>query len=112
MVRLDRGGRANKRHRFNHIRIKGSLRKKIDGAELLGLLLEHFDESMPDASALLFRICYSLESGKKLFTGIDIAKALTKALSKQLANPFGLVLPQQPIVDENADQSFFDGLVN
>src|SRR5262247_1186116 len=112
MVCLDRGGRADKGHGFDHIRIKGSLREKINGAEMFGFFLENFDERMPDAPALLFRIFYSLESGKKLFAGIDIAKALTKALSKQLANPFGLVLPQEPIVDENTDQSFFDRLGN
>src|SRR5215510_6218360 len=105
MVSLDRGGGSDKRYRFDYIRIKGSLRKKLNGAETLGLLLENFDERMPDAPALLFRIFHSLKSGKELFAGIDIAKALTKALSKQLANPFGLVLPQKPIVDENADQS-------
>src|SRR5215468_1454232 len=112
MVCLDRGGRADKGHGFDHIRIKGSLREKINGAEMFGFFLENFDEHMPDAPTLLFRIFYSLESGKKLFAGIDIAKALTKALGKQLANPFGLVLPQEPIVDENTDQSFFDRLVN
>src|SRR5262245_54510261 len=112
MVCFNGDGGADKRHRLDHIRIQGSLREKINGAELLGFFLENFDEPMSDASALLFRIFYSLKSGKKFFTGIDIAKASTKALGKQLANPFGLVLPQKPIVDENADQSFFDRLVN
>src|SRR4030095_5201413 len=95
-----------------YIGIKSSLRKKINGAELRGFLLENFDERMADAAALLFRIFHSLKSGKELFTGIDIAKALTKPLGEQLANPLGLVLPQKPIVDEDADQSFFDRLVN
>src|SRR5262245_65260340 len=105
---FDRDGRADKGYGFDHVGIKGSLCKKIDGAELLGFLLENFDERMPDAVSLLFRIFHSLKSGKELFTGIDIAKALTKPLGEQLANPLGLVVSQKPIVDKDADQSFFD----
>ena len=66
MVSFDRDGGADKGHRFDHIGIKGPLRKKINGAKLLGFLLENFDERMPDAAALLFRIFHSLKSGKEL----------------------------------------------
>src|SRR5262249_38773694 len=110
MVCLDRGGRADKGHGFDHIRIKGSLREKINGAEMFGFFLENFDERMPDAPALLFMMHSSLAFGNKVSAGTAIAKAPTKSLSKQLATPFGFVLPQESIGAENTDQSFFERL--
>ena len=88
---------------------------------IFGLLILLMLTGMPISIALgltVLTVIYTMTNvptesvALKLFTGIDIAKALTKPLGEQLANPLGLVLAQKPIVDEDADESFFDCLVN
>src|SRR5262245_40390504 len=101
-MRFDRGGRADKRHRFDHVGIKRSLRETGDLPEPPCLLFEDFDKYPADDLSLLLRILDAAQREQKKLTGVGIVKAFTEALAKDGANGIFLVPAQQAIVDKHA----------
>src|SRR2546425_8464899 len=109
---FDRRRRTDEGNRFDNVRVKRSLSKKVDLAERPRFLLKNFDELVANEPTLLFGIFNTFERGKECLAGIHVAKAAPKPFRKQLANAPRFVLSQETVINKHADEAFLDGAVD
>ena len=113
-------GRAGSATRLHDIRIQGSLNQKLDlravaggfQNERLGGCLEAPDELAADDFALLLGVGDSGERVHELIDGVDGYQTHPGGGDVVFLDLAALVLAQQTVVDENADELVADGLMH
>jgi hypothetical protein len=84
---------------------------QLDGAvDASGSLLEHIDESMADASALLLRLIDARKITEEFAACIDHAQVDVEVAAEGLVDQFALTTPEQSVVDEDAGDLSADRL--
>ena len=119
VVALDVGGTGSPAA-LHDIRVQGALHEVLDGLaarggfehERLGCALEAADEFAADDLALLLRVAHAGEGAEKLVHGVDGDKADTGRGDVVLLDLPALILAEEPVVDEDADELVADGLVH
>jgi hypothetical protein len=76
------------------------------------LILEHADELLPDALALLLRVRDAFEAGEKALARVDVDERHAEVAPERLDDLGCLVLAQKAVVDEHAGELVADGLVH
>ena len=109
---LDEGGRAGVGHGLDDVGVQGPLAQEGKVAELAGLVLEHPDEEVADALALLLRVLHPFQDVKEPPGCVHVAEPRAETLSHDSGHGFGLTLAQEPVVDEDAHQPVTDGAVH
>ena len=96
---------------LDHIGIERSLREEPHIArDRLRRFLEDIDEAVPDAAALLLRLDDSREIAEELAARVDDAEVDVEVIAEGRLDEVALVLPQQSVVDEDADELLADRL--
>ncbi len=80
--------------------------------ELPRLLLEHADELLADALALLFRVCGPDKPREETCTCVDVDEGDVKMAVEGLDDLESLILAKKAVVDEDAGQLVADRLVD
>ena len=75
-------------------------------------LLEHVDERAADDLALLLGIGDACQAFEEQIGRVDEVERQMQLVAKPLLNLVGLVVTQQPVVDEDAGQAITDGAMN
>src|SRR5204862_3620192 len=87
---------------LDHVGVERSLDEPAHVAELAGLVLEHADERLADALALLLGVGHALEPREEAPGRVDVHERNVEVASERLDDLRGLVLPEQTVVDEHA----------
>jgi hypothetical protein len=106
--------------RFDNIRVERALHQKVDrraiprrfSDEISGRSLEGADEFAPDDLALGLRVAHTGERVQKLFDGIDGHESYPGGGDVVFLDLATLVLAQQPVIHEDADELIADGPVH
>ena len=118
---LDGGGRALERDAFNDIGVKGSLEEPLDlsagsvlgfGFDLLGLLLEHIDESTTDELALLLGVRDALEPVQEELGRINNRQVDAQVLGQSLVDRLAFLPAHAPVVDQDSMEAVADRLLH
>ena len=113
VMRLDRHRRpTGHRNTLDHIRIKRALGKKVRPADLCRLLLEHLDEQPPDRLALGLRVGHAGQRAHEQISRIAMHQSNIETIAECRHHLRRLVLPQQPVIDEDAHQLVADRLMD
>ena len=89
---------------LNHVGINGTLNEVVHGADLLGYLFKRADELLAYYLALGFGIGDALELFKEYLTVVHLYEVHAEAVFKHAHYLVGLVLSQEPVVDEHAGE--------
>jgi hypothetical protein len=111
VVGLDRG-LAAEGHRFDDIRVQRALGQVTDLTDLVGLVLEDFDEAETDPLALDLRVDHPLQFAEKVVGGIDIDDVEFALLLEEAQDRLRFAGPHQAVVDMDAGQLIADGPVD
>ena len=76
--------------------------------DLLRFRFEHIDEQPSDGLALLFGIGNAGELTQKLLRCVDVDQRNIVVMAEQVDDGFGLVEPQQAVIDEHAGELIAD----
>src|SRR5581483_1328159 len=98
--------------RFDHVRVERPLHEPADVAEPARLLLEDADELTADDLALLLRLLDAGEQLEEPLLRLNVDEGDVEVAPEGLDDLLGLVLPEQPVVDEDARELVADGLVH
>ncbi len=112
VMRLDLGGDTDLAARLDHVRVQRPLDEEADVAELAGLFLEDADELLADDLPLLLRVGHAGEPGEEALLRLDVDERHVEVAAERLHDLLGLVLAQQPVIDEDAGQLVADRLVD
>ena len=108
VVGLDARGHARLAARLDHVRVERPLDEERHLAQPPGFLLEHADELLADAAALLLRVVDAFEPRQEALGRIDVHERHVEVLAEGLHHLRPLVLAQQAVVDEDARQLVAD----
>ena len=112
VVRLDDvrllGRRAG---RLDDVRVDRSLGEPPDVLEARRLLFKNFDEQAADALSFLLRIFHAFQRREKTILGVHPLDVDAQVPCERRHDLIAFVLPQQSVIDKNADQLIADGLV-
>ena len=112
VVRLDDALRvAVQRNGLQDVRIDGPLAQE-GGVDLAGRLGEDVDELLADNLPLRLRVADARQLVEEAVRGVDVLEVHVVVLLEDLLDLLGLVLAQQPVVDEDAGEAVADGLVD
>ena len=112
MVQLDVGGvPARAVARFDHVGIERALGKERRVGDRRRFGAEHLDEFMPDAFAFFLGIGDTCQPAEEPVRGVDHAQVDLEMVAEHRLDKCGLVLAQNAVVDEDADQPLADRLV-
>ena len=95
---------AGKRHAFDHIGIKRTLREEFGTADFLRLFLEHVDEFAADEFALFLGVGLARQPRHKPVLGIDDHQRDIVMVAEQGLDLFALVHAEQAVVDKHAGE--------
>ena len=112
VVRLDLRRDARLAARLDHVRVERPLDEERRPPEPSRLLLEHPDELLPHAAPLLLGVGDALEPGQEPLLGVDVDERARGSACESLDDLRGLVLAQEPMVDEDAGELVADSLVD
>ena len=113
VVRLDRHGRpAGKADRFDDIGIERALGQEPRPAHRSGMFLEDFDEQSPDGLALDLGVADPFQRAQEQVGFIGMDQRHVVMVAEHGHDLPGLVLAQQPMVDEDAGQLIANRLVD
>ena len=79
--------------------------------QLLGRMLKHFDEFIPDELSFGFRIGHAFQQCKKTFARIHIFQTDMKIFTEDALHDFFFARAQQSVVNKNAGELVADRLV-
>ena len=86
-----------------------SLGEEVDALLLPGLLLEDADELRSDDLPLLLGLRDALQLGEEAVDGVDVDEVGVHLVAEDLHHLLGLPLPEETVVDMDADQVLSDG---
>ncbi len=111
---LDRHRRpAARRRRLDHVGVQRPLHQETDvPLHVPRRVLEHVDERMPDAAALLLGVLDSLELLEESLRRVDDAQIDAHVLLERALDLVALVQAEQPVIHEDAGQPVADGAVH
>ena len=113
VVRLDlRGHAVLGPARLDDVRVERPLHEEADVAQLRGLLLEHADELLADDRPLLLGVGDAREPREEALLRLDVHERHAEVAGERLDDLLGLVLAEEPVVDEDAGELVADGLVH
>src|SRR6266511_84408 len=98
--------------RFDHIRVERPLAEIADVAQPPRLGLEHADELLADAPALLLGIGHAVEPLEESLLGVDVDERDVEVTPERLDYLDGLVLAEQAVIDEDTGELVADRLVH
>ena len=112
VVGLDDVCLAGRRPRgLDDVRINRALREPLDAFEAMRLFVEDLDELAADNLALLFRVGHALERREESIRRIDSNDVDAQVLGERVHDLVALMMAQQAVVDEDADELVADRLV-
>ena len=112
MVRLDRRGDSLGPTGLDDVAVQRPLHEPLDVAEPPCLLLEDADELAADDLALLLRVLDAGEELEEPVLRLHVDERHVEVLAERLHHLLGLVLAQEPVVDEHTRELVADRLVH
>ena len=97
---------------LDHVRVERPLHEEAHVAEPPRLLLEDADELLADDLPLLLRVVDAREPLEEPLLRLDVHERDVEVPVERLDDLLGLVLAQQPVVDEDARELVADRLVD
>ena len=101
--------------RLDHVRVERALdeERRASPDQLPRLLLEHADELLAhDRLRFSSGSVTPASRGEEALARVDVDERDVEVVAERLDHLFGLVLAQQPVVDEDARELVADGLVD
>jgi hypothetical protein len=97
---------------FDHVGVERALGEELRALDPVGVFLEHVDEQFADDLALCLGVAdaFQFTEEKLAFIGVDQRDVVVVA--EHAHDLVGLVLPQKPVIDEDAGQLIADRLVD
>ena len=112
MVALDHGRRPLHRDALDDVGIERPLRQKTHVRDVPGRLFEDPDELAPDDLPFPFGAAHPFQPGEETLRRVHNLEWDPEAFLERGSDPLGLVLPEHPVVDEDAVKAVPDGPVN
>ena len=110
VVGLDgRRGSAVGRDALDHVRVQGALGEPPGSLHGLRRVLEHLDEDPTDDLSLRLGLFDPRQGGQEALAGVHVHEVDAFEVLEVAADLLGLLVPQQPVVDEDAGAAFADG---
>src|SRR4051812_3203390 len=94
--------------RFNYIRINRTLREEVDACQLVGLLIEHFDEGAANDLSLLLGISHTGQSRQESLLRIYPDDVDAQVLSECGHHLIAFTETEKACVDKHADELVAD----
>ena len=92
--------------------LREEIRRRAALGELLRLRLERLDEEPPDRLPLRLRVGDAVERGEESLRRVDMDERDVVVAAEERHDLLRLVLPHQPVVDEDAGELVADRLVD
>src|SRR5436305_5908418 len=94
--------------RLNHVRINRTLRKEVDACQLMGLLIEHFDEGAANDLSLLLRVGHTGQSRQESLLRIYPDNVDAQVLGERGHDLISFTETQKSCVDKHAHELIAD----
>src|SRR4051812_38830487 len=94
--------------RLNHVRINRTLREEVDACQLVGFLIEHFDEGTANDLSLLLGISHTGKARQESLLRIYPDDVDAQVLSERGHDLIAFTETQKACVDKHADELFAD----